>query len=340
MKSSILLLVCVVLSSFGTQINSTETATGDKLEKQPEFYVLEWKPGTILKKQKTQLFIEVDSIGQHNIDVFEDKNGQPVLFGSDISTPVCADGECKLMHIKLYWTLLGEYAGFDRYPDLPLTKHDHDEFTTPDYLKLHRLLIDDNSILKHRTIDRLVEKPKLREVNGVDAISGATIAEVKESVVSGALYSCYVAWHLAHGEIRRKIKAYTIENLNENILVDMLRSDNPDYQLCALENLSPAMYEVHYKRIAEIFLDGIPLVRNLIVKSLPDRIWNSPGLSQPFWHALPKIDVGSRSLLLEHLQFATPGVLEKVSENLDVLTKNQLKIFLESLSDLKFSPRL
>ncbi|MCP4977664.1 MAG: hypothetical protein GY931_16050 [Maribacter sp.] len=120
----------------------------------------------------------------------------------------------------------------------------------------------------------------------------------------------------------------------------MLRSNNPDYQLCALENLSPAMYEVHYKRIAEIFVDGIPLVRNLIVKSLSDRIWNSPGLSQPFWHALPKIDVGSRSLLLEHLQFASPGVFEKVSENLDVLTKNQLKIFLESLSYLKFSPRL
>ena len=86
------------------------------------------------------------------------------------------------MHIRLYWTLLGEYAGFDRYVDLPLTKHDHDEFKEEDYQKLHSLLKDPNSVLRRRTIDELVEKPKQRTVNGVDALSGATIAEVKESV--------------------------------------------------------------------------------------------------------------------------------------------------------------
>ncbi len=337
MKSSFFFLICFVLSSFGVQINPSQSAYGDILEKQPEFYILEWKPGTSLKKQKTQLYIKVDSIGKQKIDVLEDKNGQPVLFSSHISTPVCADGECKLMHIKLYWTLLGEYAGFDRYPDLPLTKHDHDEFTTLDYLKLHHLLMDDNSILKRRTIDRLVEKPKLREVNGVDAISGATIAEVKESVVSGALYSCYVAWHLVHGEIRRRIKEYTVEKLNEGIIVDMLRSNNPDYQLFALENLNPSKYEEHYTRVAEIFRTSIPLIRGFVVKNLPKQFWSTNTYSKPFWDTFPIIDIGSRSLLLDQLKYASPSILDYLSMNLKVMTKNQLKVFLEVISGSRLS---
>lgn len=340
MKSSFFFLIYFVFSSFGVQIIPIQSTSGDILEKQPEFYVLEWKEGAILTPQKTDLFIEVDSLGKQRIDVLLDQNNEPVLYVANISTSVCADGECKLMHIKLYWTLLGEYAGFDRYPGMPLTKHDHDEFKIEDYYKLHALLIDDKSILGQRRIDQLVEKPKLREVNGVDAISGATIAEVKESVVSGALYSCYTAWRIVHGEVRQKLKSSTLSVLNENILNQMLYSSNQEYQIFAIGKLDQNQYEEHYERISEIFVEGIPLVRNFIVKSLSDQIWESHRLSQPFWYALPKIDIGSRSLLLGHLQFASPDILEKISEDLDVLTKNQLKIFLESLINLKLSPRL
>lgn len=303
------------------------------LDNSPEFFVLEWKEGTKLVPKKTNSFIEVDSMGKQEVVVLINEEQHPALYASEISTPVCADGECKLMNIKLYWTLLGEYAGFDRYSELPLTKHDHDEFKVEDYQKLHELLIDDKSILGRRSIDRLVEKPKMRTVNGVDAIAGATIARVKESVVSGALYSCYTAWKLVHGDIREQLKAHSLSVLNKNMIVDMLFSNNEDYHLFALAELTNAQYVEYYEQIAEVFRESTPLVRSIIAKSLNGKFTNTPDLQKPFWEAFDTIDVGSKSTLIHYLDEAPSYVSALLSTKLNTMSKNQLKGFLEHLSE-------
>lgn len=343
---TILSILLLVLLSFGRVSGEFKEAPNMLplsriMDKAPEFYVLQWKVGTKLTSQKSDLFIEVDSIGKQGIDVLLNQKKEPVLYSADISTPVCADGECKLMHLKLYWTLLGEYAGFDRYPDLPLTKYDHDIFLEEDYQKLHELLIDDKNILGRRSIDHLVEKPKMRTVNGVDAISGATIAQVKESIVPGALYSCYTAWHIAHGDIRKKIKVRTLSVLNKNMLVEMLYSNNPEYQLFVLEKIDQESYLQHYVQIAEIFKTGIPLVRSIIAKSLITRFKATPNLQVPFWQAFDIIDSGSRSLLLQHLNNAPAFAIDILSKKLGTMSKNQLKVFLDYLAlQEKISPEI
>src|SRR5690606_27133137 len=151
--------ITIGFSQFGFPIGLERGPQKDPFQERPEFYVLDWKEGTKLTSNETGISIEIDSMGLQNVDLLKDKDGKPIVYVSEISTPVCADGNCRLMDIRLYWTLLGDYAGFDRYPMLPLTKHDHDEFLIEDYNKLHNLLIDNNSILKKRTIDELVEKP-------------------------------------------------------------------------------------------------------------------------------------------------------------------------------------
>ena len=138
------------------------------LKDAPEFYSLEWNKGDKLTRKSTALKIEVDSIGKLPLSVFVNANNLPVLYMANIETPVCADGECKFMHIKMYWSLLGNYVGFDRFPDLPLTKHDHDPFLRKDYQKLHSLLLDKNSILERRKIDELVKSPEELKKEGVD----------------------------------------------------------------------------------------------------------------------------------------------------------------------------
>ncbi|WKX76613.1 hypothetical protein [Zobellia laminariae] len=189
----LLLLTHLCEAQFGSAVAFPNSSEKTVLDKSPEFFVLNWKQGTILNSSETPMEIVVDSVGAQKVNIFRDNSDAPVLYSSNIITPVCADGDCRLMHITLYWTLLGDYAGFDRSSEEPLTKHDHDEFLFSDYWKLHELLKDHNSILKRRAIDELVTKPKPSTIEGVDALSGATIKEVKESVVSGALYSCYVA---------------------------------------------------------------------------------------------------------------------------------------------------
>ena len=335
----LLLFTHLCKAQFGSAIALPNTSDKTVLEASPEFFVLDWKPNTALYISETPLEIVTDSVGAQKVNLFRDTAGAPVLYASNIITPVCADGDCKFMHITLYWTLLGDYAGFDRSPQEPLTKHDHDEFLFSDYWKLHDLLKDHNSILKRRAIDELVTKPKPSKIEGVDALSGATVKEVKESVVSGALYSCYVAWHLVHGKIKEQIKAHTVQQQNESMLVRMLNSDHTNYQMYALENLNQEQYKAQFSRISELFKSGIPLVRSYIIKNLSDSFSQSPSTMQPFWDALPHIDINTRSLLLQHIDFASDTTIKDISTQLGVLTKNQLLKYLANLeSKKKLSP--
>lgn len=338
MKNTLIIIsfLCTAILGYAQSDNRTKVPSHlgkKKLLQKPEFYILEWKSGTILSEESTSLFIEVDSMGLQEVKKLKDTEENVVLYVSNISTPVCADGACKLMHIRLYWTLLGEYAGFDRYTELPLTKHDHDEFLLVDYLKLHELLKDNNSILKRKKINELVDKPNQLSLEGIDAISGATIKDVKESVVAGALYSCYTAWHLVHGKIKEKIKKLTISTIDDNILLTMLQSRHTDYHLFALERLTEKQYKENHERVAEIFSVGIPLVRTFIIKNLPNDFWYSEKLQNPFWKNFSKVDINSRSLLLDHLATAPKSVIEELSLELKVMTKNQLKLFLNHLKE-------
>ncbi len=303
------------------------------IDEAPEFFVLDWKEGTRLTSEPTKLFVEVDSSDKQEVVALINDRKEPVLYAADIATPVCADGECKLMNIKLYWTLLGEYAGFDRYSKMPLTKHDHDEFGEQDYQKLHELLADAKNLIGRRRIDQLVEKPKKRTVNGVDAISGATIARIKESVVSGALYSCYTAWHLVHGDIQEQLKANTLSILTKQMIVDMLYSINQGYQIFGLQNIDLTEYQEHYKQIAKVFETSTPLVRSILAKRITSKYRNTPNLQKPFWEAFDIIDSGSRSLLVKYLDEAPDYVSEILSTKLGTMSKNQLRTFLEHLSE-------
>ncbi|TMM53421.1 hypothetical protein FEE95_20395 [Maribacter algarum] len=303
------------------------------MDNPPEYFVLSWKEGTQLTPQPTEFFIEVDSTNKQEILALVNERKVPVLYTSEITTPVCADGECKLMNIKFYWTLLGEYAGFDRYPTMPLTKHDHDEFGEADYQKLHRLLADDKNLMGRRRIDQLVEKPKMRTVNGVDAVSGATIARVKESVVSGALYSCYTAWHLVHGDIQEQLKTHSLSILDRQMILDMLYSINPEYQIFAMGKMDRLDYKEHYKQLADVFRTSTPLVRSIITKRLTTKFKDAPKLQRPFWEAFDVVDASSKSQMMKYLDEAPNYVLEVLSEKLGVMSKNQIKAFLTHLSN-------
>ena len=335
-----MLVVCMGHAQFPLPVPTLNGVQEGIMNRPPEFFTMGWEKGLQLGTRETGMFIEVDSIGQQNIALLVDREQHPVLYTSEIETPVCADGECKLMHIRLYWTLLGDYAGFDRYPQQPLTKHDHDEFVQADYLKLHQLLLDDKSIFRQRKIDELVKKPSPSDHGDVDALSGATIAEVKESVVSGALYSCYVAWHLVHGEIAGKLKEHTLGLLDKELILRMLHNEDPDYQMFALEKLAKEEYLDHLERIATIFKSSIPLVRSYIIKNLPEEFWNIRANQIPFWDAFSNIDINSRSLLLEHLEEAPESSIVEVSNKLGSMSKNQLRLFLDFLAVRNNEPEI
>lgn len=331
MKIILTTLLFCGLGLLWTQNNELMQASGTQhktLSKKPEFFTLEWQEGMVLHNEPTPFFIEVETMGNQNVDMLVNPQQRPMLYSANICTPVCADGECRLMYLTLYWNLLGAYAGYDKVEGQTLTKHDHEEFMEQDYEKLHHLLMDDNSILKRKKIDELVEKPVESGLNDEDAKSGATIAEVKESVVDGALYSCYVAWNLAHGTIKGELQDYTTSNFDKEMKRFMLMSNEQDYQMYALKSLNDEEYIIYKDRIVQIFKEGIPILRTYIVQNLPKLFWETDSLQIPFWESFAKVDINNRSLLLNHIQQAPVEVLVLLSGNLELMTKNQLKLYL------------
>ena len=304
------------------------------VEEKPDFFAMEWQEGIVLNNEPTPIFIDVETMGNQDVDILVTSGNRPMLYTADICTPVCADGECRLMYLTLYWNLLGSYVGFDKVEGQALTKHDHVEFLEQDYEKLHHLLLDDNSILKRRKIDELVSKPKESDIDAADAIAGATITEVKESVVDGALYSCYVAWNIAHGPIKMELQEYTSALFDNELKRYMLMSNEQDYQMYALNSLSESEFMKYKDRIAQIFGESIPLVRSYIVQNLPKLFWETEDLQIPFWESFAEVDINTRSLLLNHIQEAPANVLVSLVSNLELMTKNQLKLYLEAIENI------
>lgn len=275
---------------------------------------------------------------KQSVRLLSSSSGEPRLFFSDIETPVCADGECKLANIKVYWNLLGNYAGYGIHPKYPLTKYEHEFFEKEDYAKLHQLLLDKNSILKRRKMSELVDKKTISPSNlnwkGVDAISGATKKEIKESVVKGGLYSCYTLWHIVHGEVQEKMKAY-LQSINTEVLNQyFLYSPYKDYQEYALKQLDKTEFKEYLNQIINVFKTTDPITKAYILKKIPSDVLFGQKISNQLYNAFPEIDINSRTLLIQKMKLANPNSVEILSEYLDYMTKNQLKLYLKHIEEI------
>ncbi|WP_373550408.1 hypothetical protein [Haliscomenobacter sp.] len=280
-----------------------------------------------------------DSLLQHQVWLLSDAQQRPLLYCSDVITPVCIDGLCKPMYITLYWNLVGHYVGYGVFQDNLLTKFDHEAFTPTDYAKLHTLLLDQHSILERKTMadlfDQSIAAKEKITFNGeeVDAVSGATRAEIKESVVEGALYSCFTAWHLAHGNIKEQIEQNLLTYYDATLAETFLGSPAEDYQLFALKQLDQNTLVRLLPQVQEIFNRTSPGIRLYILKKLPKELWKDEKISQSFFQTFAGVDINTRTLLLNNLKYAHPSVVNSLVNDLEQMSKNQLSTFLNYLAE-------
>jgi hypothetical protein len=280
-----------------------------------------------------------DSLLKHQVWLLSDAQQKPLLYCADVITPVCIDGLCKPMYITLYWNLVGNYVGYGVFSDNLLTKFDHEAFTPADYTKLHTLLLDQHSILERKTMEDLFDQSiaavEKITFNGkeVDAVSGATRTEIKESVVEGALYSCFTAWHLAHGNIKEQIEQHLLSYYAPALAESFLKSPAEDYQLFALKQLTPTTLVIQLSQVQEVFKHTSPGNRLYILKKLPRDLWKDEKVSQSFFQTFASVDINTRTLLLNNLKYAHPSVVNILVEDLEQMSKNQLSTFLNYLAE-------
>ena len=179
-----------------------------------------------------------DSLSAKELIELRDDNGLPRWFGRYFHKVVCLTGECKMVHMWIYWDGAGNYLGFVPDVNEPLTKTDHHDFNRADYQKLHAILSDSISVLKSLKQEELIILPEKKDQNlKVDAISGATRQYLQDYLVRNAAYTCYTLWHTVYGPTRDRILDLLDARVNQEFLGKIFGLNNPSLQSWAIRKV-------------------------------------------------------------------------------------------------------
>ncbi len=297
----------------------------------PKFFAMGQEYAEITSEEEAFVIQGKDTLIEHTVYLLRDSHQYARLFYAPIITPVCIDGKCKPVHISLYWNLIGNYVGYALPPDIPLSKYDHESFEEKDYHRLHQLLMDDKSVLKRKTLDDLFDKEARPEKTvrykgeAIDGITGATRKEIKESLVAGALYSCYTIWHLAHGIVKDQIQDYATRQGKDFLEKELLYSSYRDYQHFAIRGLDSLDLLNNMEQIASILPQTAPVTRSYLLKKLPREAFSDPKHSTLLYNTLPGLDLNAKTLLIRRLRYAADEAIESCFTHLPTLSKNQIK---------------
>lgn len=239
-------------------------------------------PKTKVRLSTTQMELvlkaDTDSI-RYEIWLVSDLGNQPDHYYGEIFTPVCYSRTCFPVFINFRWDLLGNYQKFELPKKKVLTKSDHLEFDKAEYEKLQEILFNDNSILKNYKADQLVSSTESINPTGVDAVTGATVKSIQKEVISGAVYSCYTLWHIAHGDISEKLKQHTETYLvGDDLLIRFLESSNFRYQYWAIDKAlisGQIQRELFKKPLFGILNQENVFASNYLLKQLSPEIFNN-----------------------------------------------------------------
>ena len=304
----------------------------------PLFFTLDYQADAAYDSHPIGGYNEEDFMEPFEFNLMTE-DGNPLFYSSSLRTTVCDDEVCEIMHIRLFWDLVGNYIGYDTLAGHPLTKFDHEPFVAEDYIKLHQLLSNHGSILKFKTKDELIDKEKIKASDVVDGTTGATALEIREEVVEGALYSSYTIWHIAYkGNIKNMLTSYTDSIYDDGLKAHFLTSGRSDYELFALRRFSDQDFNENRAFIIKSLKSGIPLLRKFILKDLPDLVWKQEEIQSQICDLFGDMDVNSRTFLLEKLMDTEQihsGSLASLSREITGMNKNQLIAYLEVLNKQK-----
>ncbi|WP_372935886.1 hypothetical protein [Mariniphaga sediminis] len=194
-------------------------------ERQIAYFIRPFDESEITVKKRLA-FTSTDTVITDSIYMLLSEDGMPLAYSADIHTTVCANNECLPVEIEIFWGPTGAYLGFKLPNGMPLTKEKHIPFSEDEYTQLNKLLANKQSVLLDYEPDELVT-PKKNNAE-VDGISSATIKEIKNVIVPGAVYTCYQLYKIVNGPIAQFISQNTSKIMTPafaNLLVDSKRKE-------------------------------------------------------------------------------------------------------------------
>jgi hypothetical protein len=283
-------------------------------------------PGTQPAARKEKAF---DAYTQDSVllqvDLVFSASGRPDYYTSHVRTPVCKDSLCYLVVIDLDWDLLGNFRKYQVPSDKPLTKFDHDPFTEEDDRKLRSILANRTSLLRDYDMKSLVDEKEKRASSVVDATSGATSATIKDEVVGGALYTTHTLWHIVNGPIAERILQHTEGRFDESLLVQLLQSDQFQYQYYALTRIPAESTQRYLPHLIRLLASGDSYVPFFAIEKIPDAAWIAGTSQKELAGLLGRVPFEMQNELLNKLKRypLKTGTLDELTRNLKVLTPPQ-----------------
>lgn len=118
--------------------------------------------------------------------------------------PELKPSNCEEMHIRIYWDLLGNYLHFEKLKEEALTKVGGDEFEKNEYITLHGILNNKNSVMEICEYELLTPEETENDYH-LDGITGATTTNLEYEIVEEAIKTAFTLWHISNGKITDKI---------------------------------------------------------------------------------------------------------------------------------------
>lgn len=202
-----------------------------------------------------------DTLPDDTLNIGYTANGLPCSIYRDVTTGVCLDGECRVVNIRIYWTITGRYLGYGLPDGQELTKREHVAFSEQEYKLFHKILNDSLSLLKYYTLQEIqpVKGTKMK----TDGISGATTPNLSGYIVPDAAFTSLTVWHLVYGSTRDSIEQWTGQNISPSLLDSLMDNHNMYDRLWAIKNLRQLEFPC---RFASNVLDFISSSNYLVTK--------------------------------------------------------------------------
>lgn len=229
-------------------------------------------------------------------------DGEPEAYYCHVDTPVCEEGLCKLMVVDVYWDLLGNFLRYELPEGESLTKMDHEEFTDEDHAQLRKILSDRSSILRDYPVGDLVDRRIVKKSANVDAVSSATRVDVKDAVVSGAVYSTYVLWHIVNGPIASRIAEHSKPFLTLERVEKMFYSSNFYYQYYALNSISSKDSVKYLDEVMHLVKNGVSYIPYFAIEKLPASAWAKDPYQRELLEFFGKTDFELQNFILNRIE--------------------------------------
>ena len=245
-----------------------------------------------------------------------DSLGLLEIYSARVSTPVCEGSKCYTVEIIFYWDLIGRFHHFDTIPGKGLTKLDHIPFTSEDYRKLNGILRSPTSLLSAYSKEELVKDSRSSIIDGK---TGATNAELKQSVIEGAVYSCHTLWHIAQGPMVDEIQSVTQQLFTKDLIQKMISGEDQWINYFLINHFSAREFALYLPEVMKTIEDGEGYFAKNAFEKMPVEVINCQEALIYFAIHFNDFDYYAQVALLQKLQSESlsTSMKEKLDETLD-----------------------